>query len=169
MESNMIDTENTFSPELLAACMAPMTWKPEKGPGGTFTFDPARVPVAAVPTIIRGLVYQGFAIIMQRESAGAANVQEADEGRAARLTAWYKGEFTSRAGAGRIDPVLREMRGLVVQHGMMKSDAARKADEATIKAAAGAKFAALRKKAEAIVALAAADLDELPDAEVQAE
>lgn len=68
-----------------------------------------------------------------------------------------EGVWAERGGA-RLDPVLVELRTLVARHGLAKADAARKMSEADIATILGARFDAVKRHAEGIVALR----DELP-------
>lgn len=161
-----VDTERRMPSEsMYTTVAAPMEWKSDAA-GRTFTFDLTKVPVEARAKIARGLIWQGFAVIMQRESAGEKDVKKANEARDARIAAWYRGDWAERGGA-KLDPVLVELRLIAAKTGF-KAEAARKATESELLAVWGEKkFAAYKQHAEGIVALRA-ELPELPEPDVAA-
>lgn len=149
MESNM----TTITIEVPAT----LTYQaPKNGP--KYTLDMAKWSQEQQNTLCYALMLHGFTQKTGDARAGAENEAEAHKGSLRVLENLQAGVWAERGGA-RLDPVLVEMRGLAVQFKLMKSDAAKKATEAEIEAACGAKFAGLKKRAESIVALANAPLD----------
>lgn len=94
------------------------------------------------------------------DTAGGADLTDAERHEKRQRVAdnLQNGIWAERGGA-RLDPVLVEMRGLVVALKLMPGKVAAKATEAEIEAACGTKFAALKKRAESILALANAPLE----------
>lgn len=137
---------------------------PKNGP--VYTLDMTQWDEATRNTLGYALMLHGFSQKTGDAAAGADNEAEAHEARSRVLANLQSGKWAEKGGA-RLDPVLVEMRGLAVSQRLMKADAARKATEAEIEAACGAKYKALRARAEAIVALANAPLD-LPEPDVAA-
>lgn len=142
---------------ILVEMPATLTYRaPKNGP--VYTIDMSLWPEAERNRLAYTLALHGYTQKIGDSASGADSETEAHESRERVRTNLQNGVWAERGGA-RLDPVLAEMRGLAVQFRLMKSDAAKKATESEIAAACGAKFAALKKKAEAIVALANAPLE----------
>lgn len=139
---------------------------PKNGP--VYTLDMAAWDQATQNTLAYALMLHGFSQKIGDSAAGDENDMDRHESRTRVLGNLQSGKWAEKGGA-RLDPVLVEMRGIAVAMKLMKADAARKATEAEIEAATGAKFKALKVRAEAIVALANAPLDvDEPEIEVPA-
>lgn len=144
---------------------ATLTYRaPKNGP--VYTVDMSQWSEEERERLVYTLALHGYTQKIGDSAAGADSDAEAHESRE-RVRANLQNAVWAERGGARLDPVLSEMRGLAVQFKLMKSDAAKKATESEIAAACGAKFAALKKKAEAIVALANAPL-ELDEPEIAA-
>lgn len=114
----------------------------------------------ALNTMVYAIAANGF---QQKLGDGTAKGGDASDEQkienVARIFTNLQNNVWAERGGARVDPVLREMRGLAVTMKLMVAKVAAKATEAEIEAAAGAKYKALRSRAEAIVALSSAPLE----------
>jgi hypothetical protein len=137
---------------------------PNNGP--VYTLDITKIPEERRNATVYGLLVHGYSQKIGDAAAGDKTDDDRHTSRS-RVAANLQDGVWAEKGGARLDPVLVELRGLVVTFKYMKAEAARKATMEEIKAVAGAKFDALKARAEAIVALAAAPLD-LPEPDVTA-